>query len=258
MTTPPPRPPQPSPSAHRSRRILLLGGTSEIGLAIVSALALRPDDEVVLAGRHPDRLAKVAAGLPCRSGLATFDATDTSQHQALADQVFAEGPLDLAISAAGVLLPQDELDRHPERAAHLIQSNLTGHVSILLALAGHMRARRQGTLVVLSSIAAVRPRQANFVYGAAKAGLDAFARGLSDRLHGTGVRVLLVRPGFVIGCMTKGMPPAPLSSTPKEVGRAVAAALARGSRTVWVPRPLAALALVMTLVPRPLWRRMRR
>ena len=83
-----------------------------------------------------------------------------------------------------------------------------------------MRARGRGTIVVLSSVAAVRPRKANFVYGSAKAGLDAFARGLADSLHGTGVRVLLVRPGFVLGRMTAGMPAAPLASiTPRAGGR---------------------------------------
>ena len=89
----------------------------------------------------------------------------------------------------------------------------------LLAVAARMRAQASGTIVVLSSVAAVRPRKANFVYGAAKAGLDAFARGLADSLHGSGVRVLLVRPGFVIGRMTEGMPPAPLSTTPQRLAR---------------------------------------
>jgi len=111
---------------------------------------------------------------------------------------------------------------------------------------------------VLSSIAAVRPRKANFVYGAAKAGLDAFARGLTDALDGSGVRVLLVRPGFVIGRMTAGMTAAPMSSTPAQVGTAVAAALEGRSSQVWVPQSLRVLAMVLRIVPRPMWRRMRR
>ena len=89
--------------------------------------------------------------------------------------------------------------------------------------------------MVLSSVAAVRPRKANFVYGAAKAGLDAFARGLADSLHGSGVRVVLVRPGFVTGRMTAGMPPAPLATTPAKVGAATAAALRDGRSAVWIP-----------------------
>ena len=139
--------------------------------------------------------------------------------------MFRDGPVDLVISAAGVLIPQEELDRDPVRAGQLVQANFTGHVTTVLAAAERMRGQRHGTIVILSSIAAVRPRKANFVYGAAKAGLDAFGRGLADAMHGTGVRVVLVRPGFVIGRMTAGMPPAPMSSTPEQVGAAVAAAM---------------------------------
>ena len=112
--------------------------------------------------------------------------------------------------------------------------------------------------MVLSSVAAVRPRKANFVYGAAKTGLDAFARGLADSLHGSGVRLLLVRPGFVIGRMTAGMPPAPLATTPAAVGAATAAALRAGESSVRVPAPLAGLAVGLRLVPRPAWRRVSR
>ena len=143
-------------------------------------------------------------------------------------------------------------------AAEMIETNFTGHVTSLLAIAARMRAQGRGTIVVLSSVAAVRPRKANPVYGSAKAGLDAFARGLADLLHGTGVRVLLVRPGFVTGRMTAGMPPAPLATTPEAVGQATAAALRRGRATVWVPPALAGLAVGLRLVPRPLWRRISR
>ena len=116
-----------------------------------------------------------------------------------------------------------------------------------------MRARGRGTIVVLSSVAAVRPRKANFVYGSAKAGLDSFARGLADSLHGSGVRVVLVRPGFVTGRMTAGMSPAPLATTPEQV-----AALRGGRAAVWIPAPLGGLALALRLVPRPAWRRISR
>jgi decaprenylphospho-beta-D-erythro-pentofuranosid-2-ulose 2-reductase len=95
-------------------------------------------------------------------------------------------------------------------------------------------------------------------YGAAKAGLDAFGCGLADALHGSGVRVLLVRPGFGTGRMTAGLPPQPLATTPEQVGAAVAGALARGSAVVWVRRRLAVAAPLLRLIPRPAWRRLRR
>jgi decaprenylphospho-beta-D-erythro-pentofuranosid-2-ulose 2-reductase len=171
---------------------------------------------------------------------------------------FAGGEVDLVISATGILTPQDLLSRDPLQAGLLVETNLTGHVTTLLAASGRMREQGHGTIVILSSVAAVRPRKANLVYGAAKAGLDAFGRGLADSLHGTGVRVLLVRPGFVVGRMTEGMRPAPLSTTPAQVGAAVTAALASGKDLVWVPSALAVLAPVLRLIPRPIWRRLRR
>jgi decaprenylphospho-beta-D-erythro-pentofuranosid-2-ulose 2-reductase len=242
----------------RPRRVLLLGGTSEIGLAILAALDTTPETEVLLAVRDPAALSGVGRVPPCQVQTCRYDALEFPAHEAFVGDMFAGGPVDLVISAAGVLIPQSDLNRDPARAATMIGTNFTGHVTTLLACAARMRGQGHGTIVVLSSVAAIRPRQANLVYGATKAGLDAFGRGLADALHSTGVRVLLVRPGFVTGRMTAGLRPAPLATTPAAVGRAVAAALDRGDQTVWVPRSLALVAGAMRLIPRPLWRRLRR
>jgi decaprenylphospho-beta-D-erythro-pentofuranosid-2-ulose 2-reductase len=245
----------------RPGRILLLGGTSEIGLAILAALPLAPGTEVLLAGRPGPRLDAAAwqvKGMGGKAWTLPFDATATSSHDALISDAFAAGPVSIVISAAGILVPQEVLNAHPDQAGVLLQTNLTGHITTLLAAAAQLRRQGSGVIVILSSAAAVRPRRANFVYGAAKAGLDAFGRGLADALHGSGVRVLLVRPGFVTGRMTAGLPPQPLATTPAQVGAAVAGALARGSAVAWVPRRLAVLAPLLRLIPRPAWRRLRR
>ncbi|MDR2986824.1 MAG: SDR family NAD(P)-dependent oxidoreductase [Nocardiopsaceae bacterium] len=242
----------------RPGRVLLLGGTSEIGLAILAALGAPADTDVVLAGRDQQRMAAAGKELPYRCSTIAYDALEAGTHEAVIDGVFAGGPVDLVIAATGVLTPQAEADKDPVLAAQMIEINFTSHVTTLLAAAAKMRKQQYGTIVVLSSVAAIRPRKANYVYGAAKAGLDAFARGLTDALAGTSVRVLLVRPGFVTGRMTTGLSPVPLSSTPEQVGTAVAAALARNDSLVWVPRSLRAAAVALRLVPRPLWRKMRR
>ena len=244
--------------AGRPQRVLLLGGTSEIGLAVVEALGLVPESEVILAGRDEQRLIAAGKALTCEVSTVPFDATDTAGHQALVDHLFADGSLDIVISAAGVLIPQEECERDVQQAATMVETNFTGHVSTLLAVAAHMRAQGRGTIIVLSSVAAIRPRKANPVYGSAKAGLDAFARGLADSLHGSGVRLMLVRPGFVTGRMTDGMPPQPLATTPEAVGTATALALRGGRNTIWVPGKLAVLATALRYIPRPLWRRIDR
>jgi decaprenylphospho-beta-D-erythro-pentofuranosid-2-ulose 2-reductase len=242
----------------RPSRVLLLGGTSEIGLAILSALKLSPDAEVILAGRDTQRLEAAGKTLNRPVTVARYDAMDTAGHQAFADEICAGGVPDLLIAATGILIPQERAEDDVRLAATMIDTNFTGHVTALLAFGGHMRRRGSGTIVVLSSVAAIRPRKFNAVYGAAKAGLDAFARGFADELHGTGVRLLLVRPGFVTGRMTEGMTPAPLATTPDAVGAAVAAALSGKKSTVWVPAPLAGLATAMRFVPRPVWRKIDR
>jgi decaprenylphospho-beta-D-erythro-pentofuranosid-2-ulose 2-reductase len=252
--------PGPADAAGRSwpERVLLLGGTSEIGLAILAAMRLPAGCEVLLAGRDQRQLAAAGEQLPGAVITLHYDATELDRHAALAEAVFAAGPLDLVIAAAGVLAGQDVLAGDPAQAGLLMQTNLTGHVTTVLAIAERMRAQRSGTIVVLSSVAAVRPRKANFVYGAAKAGLDAFGRGLADSLHGSGVRVLLVRPGFVVGRMTQGMSPAPMATSPDRVGRAVASALSGRASVVWVPPELRLVSVGLRLIPRPLWRRLRR
>ena len=242
----------------RLSRVLLLGGTSEIGLAIVSALSLPPGTEVILAGRDAQRLEAAGKTLNRPVTVVRYDARETAAHQGFADEICAGGVPDLVIAATGVLVPEEQAERDVRRAATMIETNFTGHVTALLAFGSHMRERGSGTIVVLSSVAAVRPRKFNVVYGATKAALDAFARGYADALHGTGVRVLLVRPGFVTGRMTAGMAAAPLATTPEAVGAAVAAALGGNKRVVWVPPALAGLATAMRLVPRPVWRRIER
>jgi decaprenylphospho-beta-D-erythro-pentofuranosid-2-ulose 2-reductase len=250
--------PGPAADGPWPRRVLLLGGTSEIGRAMLAAMALPPACEVMLAGRDQRRLAAAGESLPCTVVTLHYDATDLAGHAALAEAAFGAGPVDLVIAAAGVLIGQDVLASDAARAGMLVQTNLTGQVTTLLAIAERMRAQGSGTIVVLSSVAAVRPRKANFVYGASKAGLDAFGRGLADSLHGSGVRVLLVRPGFVVGRMTQGMSPAPMATTPGRVGKAVATALAGRARVVWVPPGLRPFSVALRLIPRPLWRRLRR
>jgi len=232
-------------------RVLLLGGTSDIGLATVRQL--RPDS-VVLAGRDLVRISAVADDLRREfPGLYVeqrpFDATDLSAAQAVVAEAFAEGPIDVVLPAFGVLGDQQRAEDEPQHAAEILQVNLVAQAVVLLEAAKHLRAQGRGTLVVFSSIAAVRGRRANFVYGASKAGLDALGSGLAMALDGSGANVLVVRPGFVIGSMTAGMSKAPLSSTPDQVAVALVRALRAGQRTVWVPRPLVAFAWLLRLLP---------
>lgn len=242
----------------RVQRVLLLGGTSEIGLAVLAALPLAPGATVILAGRDQARL----AGVPLPPGAArqvvAFDALDLAAHPQTLEAIWAGGDVDVTVLAAGVLGDQQAAEADPALAASMLQTNLVGPAAVLLHVATRLRAQGHGALVVLSSVAGLRGRRANFVYGAGKAGLDVLSEGLADSLAGSGVRVLVVRPGFVHGTMTAGMAPAPLATTPAAVGAAVAAGLAGGRNTIYVPPMLGPVMSVLRFLPRPLWRRMPR
>jgi short-subunit dehydrogenase len=241
--------------------VLILGGRSEIGTEL--AVRLAPGASVVLAARNADRLGEQTAAILAAGAVAVstreFDADDLESHGPLVASLIAEhGPIDTAVLAFGILGEQGRAEVDAAHAVAVVHTDFVAQVSLLTHLAAAMRQAGRGTLVVFSSIAGARVRRANYVYGSAKAGLDGFASGLADALHGTGVRLLIVRPGFVIGRMTEGMTPAPLSSTPSQVAAATARALAKGRRTVWIPRALGPASAVMRLLPQFVWRRMPR
>ena len=126
------------------------------------------------------------------------------------------------------------------------------------AVARALRDQGHGVSSCCRSVAGERVRQANYVYGSTKAGLDGFSQGLGDALDGTGASVLVVRPGFVHTRMTAGMKPAPFATTPEAVADATVRALRAGRRTVWVPAVLRPVFSVIRHLPAPLWRRMPR
>jgi NAD(P)-dependent dehydrogenase (short-subunit alcohol dehydrogenase family) len=241
--------------------VLVLGGRSEIGLGVAERLA--PDRVVILAARRCRDLADerdrlLAAGASAVHAV-EFDADDTAGHPALLDGLVAgHGPIGVAVLAFGVLGDQARAERDPAHAVAVLHTDFVAQAALLTVLANLMRARGSGQIVVFSSVAGIRVRRANYVYGAGKAGLDGFAGGLADALHGTGVHLLLVRPGFVIGRMTEGMSPAPLPSTPDQVADAVVEGLLAGRSRIWVPRALRPVYAVARLVPQAIWRRMPR
>jgi len=243
--------------------VLVLGGRSEIGTAVAVRLAALGCGTSVLAARRTADLDGQEAELRAAGATTVvrvaFDADDLAGHAAVLDEVEARvGVPATVVVAFGVLGDQATAERDPAAAIAILHTDLIAQVHVLTLLAGRLRAAGRGTLVVFSSVAGVRVRRANYVYGSAKAGLDGFASGLADALAGSGVRVLLVRPGFVVGRMTEGMSPAPFSSTPDQVADAVVAAL-RGQRgEVWVPGVLRPVFFLMRLLPRAVWRRLPR
>ncbi|GHF81177.1 short-chain dehydrogenase [Amycolatopsis bartoniae] len=241
---------------------MVLGGRSEIGLEVARRL-VGPDNKIVLAARRSADLDAQEAALREAGAKdvarAEFDADDLASHRPVLEGVLAEhGPLDVVVVAFGILGDQQRAEADATHAAAIVHTDYLAHVHLLTELVNLLKAQGSGRIVVFSSVAGIRVRRANYVYGSAKAGLDGFASGLADALHGGPVRLLLVRPGFVVGRMTQGMSPAPFSSTPGQVAEATVAALRRGRGEVWVPAVLRPVFFAMRLLPRAVWRRLPR
>ncbi|MFE3163462.1 decaprenylphospho-beta-D-erythro-pentofuranosid-2-ulose 2-reductase [Streptomyces sp. NPDC059224] len=239
--------------------LLVLGGTSEIALATARRMIARRTRTVWLAGRPSPALDQAAEQLRTLGAdvrTVPFDALDPESHDAALGKVFAEGDIDMVLLAFGVLGDQATDEREPVQAVRVAQTNYTGAVSAGLVCARELQTQGHGSLVVLSSVAGERARRSNFIYGSSKAGLDAFAQGLGDALHGTGVHVMVVRPGFVRSRMTAGLAEAPLATTPEAVATAIETGLRRRSEVVWVPGALRVVMSALRHAPRSVFRRL--
>ncbi len=240
--------------------IVLLGGTSDIGLAIVRELLSPATRAIVLCCRDVDAGQRVAAELSSDGVIVevrAFDATDAAAHGALLDGITTDhGDVDVVIHAAALLGDDDVATADPLVAFQLAEVNYAGAVSVLVAASNVLRRQGHGAIVVLSSVAGERVRAANTVYGSTKAGLDGFAQGLGDRIAADGVHVLIVRPGFVHSSMTEGLKASPMSSTPEQVAEVAARGLRNRKRIVWAPATLRPVFSILRHVPAPIWRRL--
>ena len=239
--------------------VLVLGGNSEIGLAIVDRLVASRCKKVLLGVRSPASATSTinrlrSAGVDADT--IVFDALDPASHAKVIDAAAERiGDLDMIILAFGVLGEQSEFNANPVAAAEAASANYVGAVSSGLAAAAKLRTQGHGTILAITSVAGVRARADNFVYGSTKAGMDAFAQGLGDSLVGSGVRCVVVRPGFVHTRMTEGMKPAPFATTPDKIADAVINGLQKNKEIIWAPPIMSILFTMLRHLPRPIWRK---
>jgi decaprenylphospho-beta-D-erythro-pentofuranosid-2-ulose 2-reductase len=241
--------------------ILLLGGTSEIGLAICGRylqnaharilLAAMPDDP----GRD-DAVAQMKAAGARSVELIDFEATDTDSHPKMIDAAFAGGDVDVAIVAFGLLGDAEELWQNQRKAVQIAEINYTAAVSVGVLLGEKMRAQGFGQIIAMSSAAGERVRRSNFVYGSTKAGLDGFYLGLGEALKPSGVRVLVIRPGQVRTRMSAHIKEAPLTVDKEYVANLAVTASAKGKELVWAPGAFRYVMMVLRHIPRPIFRKL--
>ncbi len=163
---------------------------------------------VVLIARRADALDEVAKEVRAGGGQATVlahDVVDRAEVSAKFDAALAAlGGLDLLVYASGILERVREGEFDAQKDARMLDVNLVGAVVWSDVAAAHFQAQRAGTLVCISSVAGVRGRRGNPVYGASKAGLTAYYEALRNRLARYGVNVVTIKPGYIDTAMTQG------------------------------------------------------
>lgn len=242
-------------------RVIVLGATSAIAEATMRLYAAE-NAELLLVGRHADRLAAIAADLRLRGAAsaetAVCDLARPGAAAAFAGFVAALGGVDHVLLAYGTLGEHNEAERDAATAASILQDNFISSAAWALAAAGLLERQGGGSLVVIGSVAGDRGRRANYIYGAAKSGLATLIEGIAHRFASAGPRAAIVKPGPTITPMTEGFASRKglLWATPERVAAIVRRAADKGGPVVYAPWFWRWIMLAIRLVPAPIFNRL--
>jgi len=243
-----------------NRRIAIFGATSDIATAFMRREA-QAGARLVLVGRDRAMLAAAADDLKVRGAgeiaIHVADFADLAALAPAADAAWAAfAGLDLAVIAFGVLPDQEQAARDPAVAERSYAVNFVSPCLLCGMLANRFEAQRGGSIAVVTSVAGDRGRRSNYVYGAAKGGLQTFLAGLRHRLHAADVQVLDIRPGFVATKMTAHLPRGgPLWATPDRVAADIARAIERKRAVLYTPWFWRCIMAVIRGLPRAIFHR---
>jgi short-subunit dehydrogenase len=241
-------------------RVLILGAGS--GIAQATARLYAAESAIIgLAGRNAGRLAAIADDLRARGAarVETFDVdfTVAGALPTLAAIAGKLGGVDHVILAYGVYGEHSLAERDPTVAQSIIDVNFCSAAAWTLAVADLLERQGRGSLVVLGSVAGDRGRRANYIYGAAKAGLATLVEGISHRFRGTGPRVVIVKPGPTDTAMTAGMAKGgPLWASPEAVAAVVRKAADSGGPVVYAPARWRLIMAIIRMIPAPIFNKM--
>ncbi|MBL1073376.1 decaprenylphospho-beta-D-erythro-pentofuranosid-2-ulose 2-reductase [Nocardia sp. 2] len=241
--------------------ILLLGGTSEIGLAIVAEYLKKGPARVVLAALPGDPLRDEAVATAKAAGateveVVDFDALDTDSHPKVVDQAWSRGDVDIAIVAFGIDGDGEIFWQDQRKAVMMAQINYTAAVSVGVLLGEKMKSQGYGRILAMSSVAGERVRRFNFVYGSTKAGLDGFYLGLGEALAPYGARVTVIRPGMVRTKLSAHAKENGLTINKEDVATLAVSASEKGKEIVWAPGQIRVVMAILRHIPRVIFRRL--
>lgn len=240
-------------------RILIIGATSAIAERYARQEAVA-GSSLFLCGRSSDRLRAIAQDLEVRGAKkvdwATLDVLDFDRHDELLDHAWrALGSVDVALLAHGTLPDAHACTENIPLALRGFNTNATAAILLMERLAGRFSQQGSGTLAVISSVAGDRGRASNYLYGSAKAAVTTYASGLRQRMRGTDVNVMTVKPGFVDTPMTAAFKKGPLWSSPGKVATGIRRGIQRRRSVVYLPGFWRYIMLIITHIPEFIFRR---
>lgn len=240
----------------KGRRAWLVGASSGIGRATASALHAR-GAQVVVSARNAAALQEFAAQHPGSQAVA-LDTTNRAAVQAAATELLAQGPLDLVCYCAGTYQPLRATAFDLGAMLQHQQVNVTGalHVldAVLPALLQAARAGRPGHLSLVGSVAGYRGLPQGLAYGPTKAALIHLAETLYLDLHGLGLGVSVINPGFVETPLTAANEfPMPALVSPAQAASAIVRGWERGAFEIHFPKRFTHVMKLLRLLPYQLY-----
>lgn len=250
----------PSSSSTTPLCCLILGGNSDIGIALAHRFA-QAGFRLLLTSRRKEKVdLLLSEQLKKEHGIEVewliFEGLAFDSHLAFYQQIL-HAP-DVVICAFGYLGEEKKARSHFEETQAIIHTNFLAQVSILNIVAEDFAQRKQGTIIGISSVAGDRGRQSNYLYGAAKAGWSAYLSGLRNRLHPLGIQVLTVKPGFVYTKMTSHLRlPSAITASPSSLAQSIWRAYRRKQNVLYHPAIWRWIMWIIQLLPEALFKRLR-
>jgi len=207
------------PIALMSKNVLILGGNSDIGKACAQQF-YKHGFSITLASRNTSEIKRYCEQKKIIADVLVFDALLYDTHQPFYDELSLKP--DVVICAFGYLTENDLAITDFNITEKVLDTNFKGVVSILNVVVKDFQQKKEGTIIGISSVAADRGRASNLIYGAAKAGFDAYINGLRNLLYASQVHVITVRPGYVQTKMIADMEtPKVLTSSPEQIAQKI-------------------------------------
>jgi short-subunit dehydrogenase len=231
--------------------VLILGATSDIGMAIAKKFASEKFD-VLLAARKPEQLKPLESDISIRYGVncssMAFDALQYDSHALFFHSI--QPKPEVSVCVFGLLEDEEQAFDDWKLTERMIHSNYTGAVSILNVIAKDYILKKKGTIIGISSVAGDRGRASKLIYASAKAGFTTYLAGLRNKCYKDQVHVITVQPGFVYTKMTENQSlPKLITSTPPQVADIIFNAYLKKKNIIYVKWFWRYIMLIIQSIP---------